>query len=348
MASGERLAIAAAFARSLWSFHVDEARPRPLSASFAVTNRCNLRCSYCNTPFLDPSELALEQIELLIDRLAQLGVKRLGLAGGEPLVRKDIGDIVGLAKAAGLYVTLNTNLILYERRAAELHAVDLFFTSLDGDQKVHEAARGDGSFEGVLAAIRSIVDAGRPVVAICVVTEHNVGAAAGLLDVAGTEGFRVHFQPQCTDTAIVRGELGATLTDDRLRSFWRELLQWKRDGRPVASSRPYLEALAVWQDFRQVAHVDPDRHCAAGRGFLYVDPAAGAYPCAYTKGKMEPVDMLGEGWRRALGRETPCTWCVVGPYLEFNLLYSKPLRTGVSLLGTYLAGTTPPRTSRMR
>lgn len=347
MGSGERLAIAAAFARSLWSFHIDQAHPRPLSASFAVTNRCNLRCSYCNTPFLDPSELELEQIELLLDRLAQLGVKRLGLAGGEPLVRKDIGRIVDLAKAAGFYVTLNTNLLLYERRASELQAVDLFFTSLDGDRQAHEASRGPDSFDGILAAIRSIVRGGRPVVAICVVTEHNLDSADGLLEVAEAEGFRVHFQPRCTDTAIVRGELGAAMTHERLRSFWKELLQRKREGRPVASSQPYLEALAVWQDFGRVAHVDPDRHCAAGRGFLYVDPVAAAYPCAYTKGKMAPVDMLGDDWREALGRETPCTWCVVGPYLEFNLLYSKPLRTGVSLLGTYLGGGAPPRISRM-
>jgi hypothetical protein len=50
--------------------------------------------------------------------------------------------------------------------------------------------------------------------------------------------------------------------------------------------------------------------------------------------------MLGDHWRDAVGRETPCTRCSVGPYLEFNLLYQKPLRTGLSVAASYL---TPAR-----
>jgi hypothetical protein len=76
--------------------------------------------------------------------------------------------------------------------------------------------------------------------------------------------------------------------------------------------------------------------CAATRGFFYVDPHGHAYPCAYTKGKSPPVDMLGDDWRTAVGRETPCSRCNVGPYLEFNLLYQKPIRTALSVLQSYL------------
>jgi MoaA/NifB/PqqE/SkfB family radical SAM enzyme len=177
---------------------------RPISASFGVTNRCNLRCSYCNTPFLDPSELALPDIEILFDRLASVGVKRLGLAGGEPLVRRDIGDIVALAKERGLFVTLNSNLLLYARWRERLAPVDLFFTSLERSEH-HEAARGRGAYDGVLAAIDEIVASRRRVIAICVVTEHSIDQAKGLLDLAEEQGFQIHFQPQCTETEIMRG-----------------------------------------------------------------------------------------------------------------------------------------------
>jgi len=327
--------MALAFGRSLLSWSVD-GPPRPISASFAVTNRCNLRCSYCNTPFLDPSELSLAGIELLFDRLASVGVKRLGLSGGEPLVRRDIADIVTLAKARGLFVTLNTNLLLYSRWRERLAPVDLFFTSLDGDREHHEAARGRGAYDGVLSAISEIVASGRRVVAICVVTEHSLDQAKGLLDLAEAGGFQIHFQPQCTETEIVRGEIAPDLTNEKLRRFWGELLELKRAGRKVASSMPYLEELSRWDDFSRSAVSDPDVHCAATRGFFYVDPHGRAYPCAYTKGKASPVDFLGDDWRRALGRETPCTRCSVGPYLEFNLLYQKPVRTALSVLRSYL------------
>jgi len=329
------MAFAAAFGRSLFSWYVD-GTPRPISASWSVTNRCNLRCSYCNTPFLDPTDLPLDRVELLLDRLTSFGVKRLGLAGGEPLVRKDIGKIVTLAKARGLYLTMNSNLLLYRRRHAELRDVDLFFTSLDGDRASHEAARGKDSYDGVLEAIDQIVAEGRPVVAICVVTEHSIGCADHLLEQAERGGFRVHFQPQCTDTTIVRGEIAAEMTDERLRAFWSRLAESKRRGRPVASSQPYLQTLARWEDFGRSAFLDPSTRCAAGSGFLFVDPHGHAYPCAYTKGKASAVDLLGDDWRSAIGRKTPCTRCSVGPHLEFNLLYQQPVRAGLSLLRSYL------------
>jgi len=332
--AAERLGLGTAFARSLLATWVD-GPPRPISASFAVTNRCNLRCSYCNTPFLDPNHLGLDNVALLFDRLVSLGVKRLGLAGGEPLARKDIGELIGLAKTRGLYVTLNSNLTLYARRKDAVQEVDLFFTSLDGDRAAHESARGVGSYDGVLEAIDDIIAGGRTVVAICVVSQHSLDQARGLLDEAERRGFQVHFQPQCVDTEIVRGSLADELTNDRLRAFWAELLREKNAGRPVGSSTIYLRALSEWDDFSRSSVLEPDTQCAAWRGFFYVDPHGNAYPCAFTKGKTAPVDMLADDWRERLGGPTPCTRCSVGPYLEFNLLYSAPVRATMSLIQTY-------------
>lgn len=334
MPDSQRASLAVAFARSWFSWYVDGA-PRPISASFAVTNRCTLRCSYCNTPFLDPSHLSLEQIELLFDRLKSCGIRRLGLAGGEPLVRKDIGAIVDAAKQRNFFVTMNSHLLLYEKRAAQLRGVDLFFTSLDGDRAAHEAVRGKGSYDGVLEAIASLVASNRPVVAICVVTEHSLDQAEHLLDTGEKMGFRVHFQPRCTDTEIVRGRPPEELTNARLRALWTRLIEAKQDGRPVASSMSYLRTQAGWRDFEMSAIADPKSRCAASRGFLYVDPHGRAYPCAFTKGKVEPVDLLGDDWRNALGQKTPCSRCNVGPHLEFNLLYQKPFRASLAALRSY-------------
>jgi MoaA/NifB/PqqE/SkfB family radical SAM enzyme len=341
MAYLEPLALGAAFLRSFLAFAVD-GPPRPFSATFAVTNRCNLRCSYCNSPFLDPSELDLDRIECLFSRLRAMGVRRLGLAGGEPLLREDFRQILERARGTGFWVSVNSNLSLFERRGEWLRAANLVYTSLDGSPAVHARTRGDRRALQVVQAARSLVRAGVPVIAICVVTEHNLDEAGVLLDIAEESGFSVHFQPQCVDTELVRGSVSRAVPESRWRAFWRQVLEEKLRGRPVASSAAYLEAIARWPDFSVSARLDPQARCAAGRGFLYIDPQGVAYPCAYTKGKTPGVDLLREDWARAWDRHTPCTRCVVGPMLEFNLLFERPLRAAWHHFRTSLRPELPP------
>jgi MoaA/NifB/PqqE/SkfB family radical SAM enzyme len=330
----DRVALGYAYGTSLLAYMVD-GPPRPFSATFAVTNRCNLRCSYCNCPFIDPTDLDLTRIDVLFDRLREMGVRRLGLAGGEPMMRKDLGDIVAMAKAHRFFVTVNTNMTLFDRHPERLERADLVYTSLDGDEVSHVAARGEGSYRGVMAGLGRLVRAGKPVIAICVVTEHSIAHADALLCQAEEIGFRMHFQPQCVDTDVVRGAVPASVPNERFRAFWRSLLDEKRKGRPIVSSTPYLEFLSRWEDFSISAYYAPETHCAAGNGFLYIDPHGKAYPCVYVKGKTTGVDLLVDGWRETWNRETPCTRCSVGPMLEFNLLFQRPLAAALESLRSY-------------
>ena len=332
MRLAEKLGVGYAYGTSLLAYMVDGA-PRPFSATFAITNRCNLRCEYCNCPFIDPTHLDLTRIGVLFERLKAMGIRRLGLAGGEPMLRADLGDIVALAKRLKFWVSVNSNLTLFARHPERLAQADLVYTSLDGDAAAHVAARGERAHEGVLDAVATLVRGGKPVVAICVVTEHSMGQTEFLLAQAERMGFRMHFQPQCVDTDIVRGTV--SVPNEDMRAFWRRLLDEKRKGRPIVSSTPYLEYLAEWKDFGVSAYADPHTRCAAGRGYLYVDPLGKAYACAYTKLKMTAVDLLADDWRTAWDRHTPCTQCSVGPMLEFNMLFQRPVAAVLEGLRTY-------------
>jgi len=334
MRFAEQLALGYAYGTSLLGYMVD-GPPRPFSATFAVTNRCNLRCAYCNCPFIDPTNLDLAQIEVLFRRLREMGIRRLGLAGGEPMMRSDLADIIALAKRERFFVSVNSNLTLFHRHPERLADADLVYTSLDGDPTAHVAARGPRSHDGVLDGIKQLIRDGKPVIAICVVTEHSIDNADYLLRQAEAVGFRMHFQPQCVDTDIVRGAVAKSLSNERLRAFWLGLLDAKRKGRPVVSSTPYLEFLSRWEDFSISAYYDPTVRCPAGHGYLYVDPHGQAYACAYTKKKMEPVDLLSQDWRVAWDRHTPCTRCTVGPMLEFNMLFERPLAAALESFRAY-------------
>jgi len=316
--------LANAFSQSMFAYTFD-GKPRPFSASFAVSNRCNIHCSYCNFPNMDPTELSLGDIETIFDRLKKLGVKRLGLLGGEPLLRKDILKIIQLAKERGFMTSLNTNLLLYDKYKDKLDDIDYFFTSLDGDPERHAANRGKQDYERILAAIRDIVSRGKKITAICVVTDPEIAIADYLLDLAEKEKINVHFQPECYDTEIVLRSAPAKMEDKKIRAFWQYLFDKKKSGSPISSSLTYLKYISEWSDYSISSYYDENERCGAGRGFLFVDAKGDAYPCAYTKGKAEGVSLITEDYADKFDKQTPCTKCIVGPMLEFNMLFQKPL-----------------------
>jgi hypothetical protein len=171
-------------------------------------------------------------------------------------------------------------------------------------------------------------------VAICVVTENNIDDAVAVLDDAHRIGFQVHFQPRCIDPSKSPDGEPSTLPDAVWRRFWERLGELKRAGEPISSSALYLRHMAEWDDRSRTARFDPAVRCSAGRSFLFVNPKGQAFPCPYTEGSVPPVDLLADDWRLGLGAKTPCTDCVVGPMVEFNLLFRSPIRSLVSAART--------------
>jgi len=106
---------------------------RPLrSLRISVTDRCNMRCRYCmpedNYVWLPrESILSFEEIQRLVRIFADLGVQKLRLTGGEPLLRHDLPTLVSLLRSHESItdLALTTNGILLGRHAGELKAAGL-------------------------------------------------------------------------------------------------------------------------------------------------------------------------------------------------------------------------------
>ncbi len=106
---------------------------RPLrSLRLSVTDRCNLRCQYC-MPEKEyvwlPREniLSFEEISFLVDVFASVGLSKIRITGGEPLLRKDLPDLIRLLAAKSLIqdLALTTNGILLADQATALRAAGL-------------------------------------------------------------------------------------------------------------------------------------------------------------------------------------------------------------------------------
>lgn len=98
-----------------------------------LTQMCNLRCSYCyNALNLNKKDkLTTKLIYDIIDKLSEIGVKKIILTGGEPLLRKDIIQIVSYIKNTGIYVELLTNGVYLSAKSEILDFVDNIIVSLD-------------------------------------------------------------------------------------------------------------------------------------------------------------------------------------------------------------------------
>jgi cyclic pyranopterin phosphate synthase len=92
----------------------------------SITDRCDLKCSYCNVPgraLLQRREiLTLEEIERICKIFTALGIKKIRITGGEPLVRRGVAGLIkSLSALHGIdEVTLTTNGTMLERNAADL------------------------------------------------------------------------------------------------------------------------------------------------------------------------------------------------------------------------------------
>jgi cyclic pyranopterin phosphate synthase len=131
----------------------------------SVTDRCNIRCFYCmpaeNVEFMDKVELlTFEEIERFVRLAVPLGINKLRLTGGEPLVRRELHKLVAkLAAIPGIQdIGLTTNGILLADQADDLYAAGLrrINVSLDAltPEKFKQFTRRDG-FEKVLEGIEA-------------------------------------------------------------------------------------------------------------------------------------------------------------------------------------------------
>ncbi len=151
---------------------------RPLrDLRISVTDRCNFRCVYCmpkevfgrDYRFMDRKELlSFEEIEQLARTFVGLGVEKIRLTGGEPLVRRNVEELVArLARIEGLDLALTTNGSLLPRKAraladAGLRRVTVSLDSLD-DEVFRSMNDVDFPVERVLEGIEAAAAVGMPV-----------------------------------------------------------------------------------------------------------------------------------------------------------------------------------------
>lgn len=218
-----------------------------------VTNLCNLTCVYCSyssTPGRDEPALDASVITGLLDDAASIGNKVVHFSGGEPVIRRDMPDLIAHAAGLGFTMRMHSNgQLLTERKLDELWAAGLrqVLVSLDGPQHQHDWHRDrEGLWPKTIAGIRNAVALGFDVRVNSVATTRNVGDIASLMPLVmelGAATFSVFYMIPVGRGAERRDLM---VPPDRWRAFIAEMRDAADEHEPRMDVT--VEKVFAWQD----------------------------------------------------------------------------------------------------
>jgi radical SAM family uncharacterized protein len=228
------------FLRTLWRSVQRGGGKAPVIAGHKLLYRCNLECAMC--PFWrreDETLLSVDGEVRMMNSLVRAGVSFLGFEGGEPLLRRDLPDILSESHQR-FHTSVVTNGWLLRNRIQDIAPhLDLLFVSLDGIGDLHDRLRGiPGSFTKAVEGIRAA--RGRVPVAISsTLTAENMDDAEKLVALAQRLGVGVTFQVAYNySTAQSLAPVG-----EKLQQTLERLLLLKERGAPILESREYFNAV---------------------------------------------------------------------------------------------------------
>lgn len=301
-------------------------RKFPLMVTMSLTDRCNFRCVYCRLPQMNRGEMTTAEWHRAIDELADAGMMRVSLMGGEPLLRKDVGEIIDHLKARRINVAMNTNGWLFSQRMEHVAKLDLVCVTLDGPPGINDAQRHPGAHDKVLDAIDLAKAAGVKVITMTVMTKGGLDTVDYVLRVAREKGIRAFFQVEHDAEGDPNKTIGPDISDDGIVAVARHLLRRKEEGWPVGPSRTFLEQLAG-DGARVARRFYSCDDCFASRYFLSITPTGFVVPCPLTFRGKAPLDGRTLGFAKAFEMlaQPRDAGCGCNPTTELNyLLHFRP------------------------
>jgi radical SAM protein with 4Fe4S-binding SPASM domain len=288
---------------------------RPYVVSWNLTYRCNLACEHCyldaggsplvsSENFADRSELGTEECFKVIDEIASFAPECLTiLTGGEPLLRRDILDIVERAAERGLWVVVGTNGVRISENVAKRLAnagargLSLSLDALDPDR--HDRFRRvRGAWQNTVDGAEILNRTGLPFIVQTTAGSHNLGELAAIADFAhdrlAAKVWNLYFL-----VPTGRGQFVSDMTpaqyDEVLDSLYR--IQRKYDRRMLVNAKcaPHYIKTVLERNDAIPTDAEPSwpgsspirtysggaGGCPAGTHYMGIRPNGDVTPCPY-------------------------------------------------------------------
>ena len=225
----------------------------PRSVDLAITNRCNLRCTYCShfTGAGDVGQdLPKEEWLQFFEELNRCSVMNVTLQGGEPFCRKDLQELIeGIVRNRMRFNILSNGTLTTDDMAAFLASTgrcDGVQVSIDGSiPMTHDACRGDGNFLKAMQGIQSLQKNNVPVSVRVTIHKHNVrdleNVAKLLLEEVGLPSFSTNAASYLGLCRQNTEQVQLTVEERSLAMETLLKLERKYNGRISATAGPLAE-----------------------------------------------------------------------------------------------------------
>jgi MoaA/NifB/PqqE/SkfB family radical SAM enzyme len=247
-------------------------RPVPDQFSIAVMRACPNDCIHCSAPSRQGEILESGVVKDAISQALDMGSYLITFDGGEPMLRKDLPDLVSSVDDRAIATSFTSGYHLTPEMARQLKEAGLYAVRISIDspfEKEHDRVRGrTGAFVDALDGIKNALQAGLLVDLFMVTSPHNIDHLEDAFSLAANLG--VHELSFYEIVAVGRwaSHEDEVLTPDDVARLERFHKEKNRSNGPRVTALPYLLSPEMFG-------------CFAGRRWIHVDGAGKALPCAY-------------------------------------------------------------------
>jgi MoaA/NifB/PqqE/SkfB family radical SAM enzyme len=262
--------------RALWGGLANLVLRRPLLAVFQVNLRCNSSCGYCNLPLnVGRYEMSRQEIRNIFAGLYGDGLRFVFVQGGEPILRRDLLDILQDLVELGFHLTVITNgtkLTSHLVQQFDDLSVSLSISLDTLDRNKYERIRGADQLHAVLAGLDFLQHYRHPKFLTCIVSEMNRDEVNAVVAFARQRGFLPVVGAYHWEVGLY-GKQDATLMYDRqqARLVFERLLEV--EALPPGYLRQYAKDNAAWLGGESL------KPCDAGRYSIAIDASGNVSPC---------------------------------------------------------------------
>ena len=327
----------------------------PVSIKVFITDKCNLNCDYCY-PLIHKREFGMdmtkEELFKLFDDLASLGTKVIVLQGGEPLLRKDVGEIIDYVLGKGMICEMISNGFLVPEKINEVKKLNSLCISIDGTEEENDFYRGRGSYKKAMEAIRICMREKIPIRLHSVITRRNMDSFY-VFELAKELGVGITVSTITTNEfSGIKYDPKMCLTQDETKKFWAKVHEYKKRGVPINFSNSTLLYFINYpfEDFNEVIRKNDPRlaklgkerkkFCYCTRKYLSPEVLADAtiYPCSKLMHSPHAPNLRKVGLKEALKilASNDCVTCGSITDFELNALLNLNFSTVFEVLKYYL------------